>query len=237
MNSKRISALVVTVLLTAAAMFTLAGPASAHVTVNSTGAKQGGYAVLTFRVPNESASASTTKLQVQLPAEAPISSVLVEPRPGWTYKITKARLDTPITTGHGDQITEVVREIDWTADGAADAIKPGEFAEFRISAGPLPKVDVLRFGALQTYSDGSVVAWNEQPAPGSSAAPEHPKPALTLAATAADPHAAGTPAAAGSDSGGDSGGDTVALVLSIVALGLAVSALGLSALRRKGAAH
>lgn len=214
-----------------AASLVLAAPASAHVTVSGPGAAQGGYAVLTFRVPNESDGASTTKLQVQLPPDAPITSVLVEPQPGWTYKIIKVKLDTPITTGHGDSVTEVVREIDWTADGAADAIKPGEFAEFRISAGPLPKVDVLRFGALQTYSDGTTVAWNEEPAPGSSAEPEHPKPALTLTAAAADPHA--TTDARGATADHTSGTNTTALVLAIIALVLAASAFGLGTVRLK----
>ncbi len=115
-----------------------AGAASAHVTVNAVGATQGGYTVLTFRVPTESATASTTKLKVQLPTDHPIASVSVQPHAGWSYKVTTSKLATPITTDDG-QLTEAVSEIDWAADSDA-AIKPGEFDQFNVSAGPLPKV-------------------------------------------------------------------------------------------------
>lgn len=44
-----------------------AQPASAHVTVRADATAAGAYAGLTFRVPNESDSASTDKLVVTLP--------------------------------------------------------------------------------------------------------------------------------------------------------------------------
>jgi uncharacterized protein YcnI len=219
-----------------AAVIGFAWPASAHVTVNSPGATQGGYAVLTFRVPTESATASTTKLQVRFPADTPIASVLVQPHPGWTFKTVTAKLDKPITTDDGDSITEAVAEIDWTADSAADAIKPGEFDQFLVSAGPLPKADSLAFAAIQTYSDGSVVNWNETAAPGSTAEPDHPKPTLMLAKAgqSAAPQAA-PQAAASSSSGG--GSDTGAIVLAVIALVVAAGALGFAFVSRAKAAE
>jgi periplasmic copper chaperone A len=51
----------------AAAVLLVAGPAAAHVTVSSPSATQGGYGKLTFRVPNEKATASTVALEVTLP--------------------------------------------------------------------------------------------------------------------------------------------------------------------------
>ena len=68
---------VLLVLAALAALLALAGPAAAHVTVNAPGATQGGYAVVAFRVPSESATASTTKLVVQLPADTPFAAVSV----------------------------------------------------------------------------------------------------------------------------------------------------------------
>jgi uncharacterized protein len=184
-------------------------PAWAHVTVSSTDATQGGYAVLTFRVPNEEAGASTTKLVVHFPDATPIRSVLVQPHAGWTAK----RVTSP-----GGAVTE----IDWTADSPASGIAPGEFDEFRVSAGPLPKVKTLAFAAIQTYSDGTVVSWNETAAPG-SAEPDHPKPMLTLAP-------AGTASSAPAAAGGN--GPTV---LAVVALVLAAAALGLAVVTRAAA--
>lgn len=212
--------------LVALTVFAVDVPAWAHVTVSSTDAMQGGYAVLTFRVPTESATASTTKLQVQFPAETPIASVLVKAQPGWSFTTITSKLAKPVTTDDGDSITDGVSEIDWSADSPEDAIKPGEFGEFQVSAGPLPKVSTLAFGALQTYSDGTVVAWNQTAAPGSSVQPDHPKPALTLSAPG---KVVAAPAASRPQGGGS---DTGALVLAIVALVLAVGALGLAVVTR-----
>jgi len=206
----------------------LAGPASAHVTVYSTDAAPGGYGVLTFRVPTESDTASTTRLLVRFPADTPIASVLGQPHPGWTFTTTTAKLPKPITTDDGDTLTTAVSQIVWTADSAATAIKPGEFDEFAVSAGPLPNVKTLAFSAIQTYSDGSVVKWDETAAPGSDVEPQHPKPAITLSAPA-------TPSQAKSTSG--DGGDTDALVLAVIALVLGAGALGLSVVNRATAAN
>lgn len=221
-------AVVVATLAAAVGLLAVAAPASAHVTVHSTDAAPGGYAVLTFRVPTESSTASTTKLQVQFPTEHPISSVLVQPHPGWTAKAITNKLPEPVTTEDGDTLTSAVSQIVWTADSAATAIKPGEFDQFLVSAGPLPRTKTLTFSAIQTYSDGSVVRWNQVAAPGSNAVPAHPKPVLTLTPVAGDPSAASASAPAS----GGGGGDADALVLAIIALVLAAGALGLSVVSR-----
>ena len=201
------------VLLAAVAgLFAGAAPAYAHVTVHGTDATQGGYAVLTFRVPNEEANASTVKLVVSFPASTPIGSVLVQPHAGWTAR----RVLSP-----GGAVTE----IDWTADSPNDGIKPGEFDQFLVSAGPLPKVDTLAFAAIQTYSDGTVVSWNETAAPG-SAEPEHPKPVLTLAP------ASGAHTSDAAPSGDSGGSGTEQTILAIVAIVLAAAALGLAVVTR-----
>ena len=148
-----------------------AAAASAHVTVQPPTAAQGGYAKLAFRVPNEKDSADTTQLEVQFPTDHPIASVSVQPKDGWTYKVTTMPLAQPIQTDDG-QITEAVSDIVWTGG----TIKPGEFDEFSVSAGPLPTdVTSLQFKAFQTYSDGDVVRWIED-TPAGGAEPEHPAP-------------------------------------------------------------
>ncbi len=171
--------------------------ASAHVTVVAPGATQGGYAVLTFRVPTESATASTTGLKVQLPPDQPLASASVQPKPGWAIKVTKRKLDTPIKTDDGE-IGEAVSEIEWTATSSAGGIKPGQFDQFLISVGPLPKAPIMVFKAIQRYSDGNQVAWIEQAAAGSTTEPAHPAPTLTLAAAGdSNSVAQAAPAAAG----------------------------------------
>jgi uncharacterized protein len=190
---RRTSAL--TIALGAVALATAAA-ASAHVTVSGPGAASGGSdQVITFRVPTESATASTVGLQVKLPTDTPIASVLVQPHTGWTDKVTTVKLAKPIVTDDGD-ITEAVSTITWTADSKANGIKPGQFDEFVIIAGQLPDASSLTFPAIQTYSDGSTVSWTQVAAPGSTDEPDHPAPTLSLtagtAATASKSKSAGS---------------------------------------------
>ena len=219
---------------TAAGLLALAAPASAHVTVNSPGATQGGYAVITFRVPTESDTASTTALKVQLPTDTPFASVSVQPHAGWSFTTKTSKLANPIKTDDGDQISQAVSEIDWKADSAATAIKPGEFDQFNVSVGPLPKAKSITFKAIQVYSDGSVVNWTDVPAPGSTVEPDHPAPTLQLAA---DAPSDGLSASAAPAASGKSGSDAGPWALAGVALGLAVISLAYTvyATRRRGA--
>lgn len=144
-----------------------AGTASAHVTADAPGAAQGAYAVVTFRVPNESATATTTGVTVTLPTEDPLKSVRSAPVPGWTATVAKSADGTPTA-------------VTWTA-GPGSSIGADQFGQFAINVGPLPAASTISFDATQTYSDGSVVEWNEAPnADGSE--PEHPAPELQLAA-------------------------------------------------------
>jgi len=207
-----------------------AGVAAAHVSVNPSDAVQGGYARIAFRVPTESDTASTTKLEVALPADQPIASVSVMPVPGWTTTMDKTKLATPIKTDDGDTVTEAVTKITWTANSADTAIKPGQFQEFPVSLGPLPKTDKLVFKALQTYSDGNVVRWIDETVKGQPE-PEHPAPVLKLTASSSDTSSA-TAASAGPavavKTDAKTGDSSAALVVAIVGavLGLAGLVLG-----------
>ena len=177
------------VAVTAGLLLLGAGVASAHVVVSAPGATQGGDTVLTFQVPTESDTASTVGVKVQLPTDAPLASVSVQPKAGWTYTVTQSTLATPISSDAGP-VTQVISEIDWTATGGG--IAPGEFDQFLVNVGPLPDVPTMTFKAIQHYSDNTDVAWIEEPAAGSTAEPEHRAPTLTLAAAAADDSTTGT---------------------------------------------
>jgi periplasmic copper chaperone A len=197
-----------------------AAPAFAHVTASPEVAEQGEYAVIAMRVPTESDTAGTVALQVTLPAEHPITSVRTSPIPGWTATTTTAQLNPPIES-HGRTITEAVRTITWTA-APGTRIGPGEFAEFPLSLGPLPTgTDRLVLPAVQTYDDGEVVAWDQQPT-ADGAEPERPAPVVTLTPPGSDEQVV-TAVAARADGG--TGEDTAARWLG--GSGLLVGALGL----------
>jgi len=203
----------------------LAAPASAHVTVNPNTATPGGYTKVTFRVPNEKDSANTTKLEVTLPADQPIASVSTKPIPGWTAVTDKTKLATPIKSDDGE-ITEAVTKITWTAD-VNSAIKPGQFQEFDVSLGPLPESGQMIFKALQTYSDGDVVRWIDEPTTDGTE-PDHPAPVLKLtAATATAPAATAAPAATTTSASSSDGPDAFGIagfVAGLLALILALLA-------------
>jgi uncharacterized protein YcnI len=175
----------------------LAGPASAHVTVNPDQATPGGFAKLTFRVPTEAPKASTTRVSVTFPSATPLASVSIKPHPGWTAKVTKSKLAKPIED-EGLKLTEAVSRITWTAQKGA-GIAPGQFDEFDVSVGPLPSsAKSMSFPTVQTYDDGTTVRWTD-PVTAGGKEPEHPAPTLTLAAEAGGGQGAATaspPAAA-----------------------------------------
>jgi uncharacterized protein YcnI len=215
-----------------AATLMAAGPAAAHVTVNPREAQQGGFAKLAFRVPNEKDTASTVKLEVVVPTQAPIAHLSVKPVPGWTAAVDTTKLATPIKTDDGE-VTEAVSKITWAAAGADSAIKPGQFLEFEVSAGPLPEVDQIVFKALQTYSDGDVVRWIDEPA-ADGTEPEHPAPVLKLTKKITATASPGAAAQTGTTSDDRTGW---ALGVGIAALVAALAALAFAALAWRRAAR
>jgi uncharacterized protein YcnI len=138
-------------------------PASAHVHASSDDAVRGGMALVTFQVPNESTTgAATTALTVDL---SNVSSVQSEAEPGWTVKLDR------------DAASGTVHSVTWTA-APNGGIPVDQFGLFRISV-KLPDADTVSFPATQTYADGSVVKWDQPPAPGGPE-PSNPAPILAL---------------------------------------------------------
>ncbi|WP_369031751.1 YcnI family copper-binding membrane protein [Streptomyces adonidis] len=209
--------------LTAAGVLAAAGSAFAHVTVHPESYTKGATdGVLTFRVPNEEDTASTTKVQVFLPTDHPVLGVLVTPEEGWTAKVTTTKLKTPIKTDDGT-ITDAVSEITWSGG----RIGKGEYEDFDVAFGQLPDdTGQLAFKTLQTYSDGKVVRWIETPEAGQEE-PENPAPTLKLT-VATSPAVASVKSEAGQASASDStarGLGIAGLVVGVLGLGAAAFAL------------
>lgn len=196
-----------------------ASAASAHVTANPNTAAPGSYTKISFRVPNEEPKADTTRLEVDLPMDHPIASVAVRPQPGWTAKVEKSKLATPIKSDDAE-VTQAVSKITWSGG----KIAPGEFQEFDVSLGPLPTdTNRLMFKATQTYSNGDVVTWDQDPGNGGQE-PEHPAPTVRLTASAGA--SAGAPKAlpGAKQAASDAKDDGTARLLA--GLGLAAGVIG-----------
>jgi uncharacterized protein len=228
---RRIAARTGAVLGAVAIAVAVAAPADAHVKVSGTDAVQGGYGVVTFRVPSESATASTVGLKITFPSDTPFVSADLQPKAGWTGKVIMKPLATPVKDDDGDEIKQYVAEIDFTADSTATAIPPGEFDMFNISVGAFPKAASVGFPALQIYSDGTQVNWDETSANGTE--PEHPTPVLALssaagtaAASATAPTVTATGVAAASTSSSTPWTGVVGLIAGLLALVVSLVTFG-----------
>lgn len=147
-------------------LLSIAAPADAHVSVSPTSAVSGEVARLEFLVPNERASA-TARVQVVFPPEHPVSEVT--PVPGeWTVNVDRAP---------GDLVTSVT----WSGGRIAGDSSETFAINLRLPTG----VEQLALPVLQTYEDGEVVRWIEDPSSGfPTTLPleefEHPAPVLAL---------------------------------------------------------
>jgi uncharacterized protein YcnI len=197
---KRFNAILVALML----LMTVAGVASAHVSVWPKVSTANGYERYTVRVPNEK-DIPTVKVRVELPAGYTFSGVL--PVAGWTYATEK--------DGSGKVIAVV-----WSGG----EIKSGEFLEFGLSLKNSKDAGDVVFKSYQTYSDGSVVEWTGAPTA------DKPAPVVKLVATAPDTNPTPTPTPAppvapttttGSPMGAYLGG--AGLLVGLIALGLTLS--------------
>jgi uncharacterized protein YcnI len=150
----------------------MALPASAHVTMHSYEGQAGGSdALISFRTPNEESSATTTQLEVDFPVATPLIGLYVEPTPGWQFQVTTSNLPAPVTNGDGT-FTQYVSKVVWSGGN----IPVGGYQDFNIDVSDLPNVPTIEVKALQTYSNGDIVRWIDDPATN----PPHPAPTLAL---------------------------------------------------------
>ena len=209
--------------LTATALYAATATAWAHVEVEANNAVRGGEAILTFEVPNESdKGALTTQFSVALPN---VTSASTESMPGWTAKLDR------------DTAAGTTRSVSWTA-APNIGIAPDQFALFRVAV-TLPNTDTVTFPATQTYSDGTVVRWDQPPLPGGGE-PEHPVPTLTLTAAPSEgpaqspsPSVSASPAPAPAQASSRPAPDNTARWLGGAALVVGALGVGLALLMRR----
>ncbi|WP_407345470.1 YcnI family protein [Pengzhenrongella phosphoraccumulans] len=204
-------------LAAAALVLVPAAAASAHVRVIPDATSSDGFAKVTFRVPNESATAGTVKVELAFPTDTPFISVTYLPVAGWTAEVVEADQPSPVEVA-GATLTRAPSSVVWTADPGVQ-IAPGAFEEFSIVAGPLPDPGTeVELPATQTYSDGEVVAWDDLAL---VAEPELPAPVLIVPIGEED-------AAAGDTATGDTAtGDTAAGATASDPLARGLGGLGL----------
>ena len=158
----------------AAAILSLSVPAVAHISLEQNQAVAGSTYKAVLRVPHGCGPSPTTAIRVRLPDG--MTGVKPMPKPGWQLSTTKGKLATPISDGHGGQITEGVTEIAWSGGKLLDE----HYDEF-VFRGALPNTPntTVYFPVVAECEQG-VERWIEIPAAGQSGSPRFPAPALRL---------------------------------------------------------
>lgn len=218
----------------------LAWPGTAYgadVTIEPAQARQGEAAKLEFVVPEERTGTRTERIEIRMPADAPIAEVYPMSVTGWAPRIATRELDEPVAGIHSSRLTTVTSAVTWFR--MPDS--PAGPARLTLSVGPLPQVDRLSFEVLQTYADGTVVRWSGPagekaaptltllpPAPGAAPGGGHGHGAAPGATDAA-----GTAGAPGSDGGN---GNALLAAGLLAGLGAGVAGGWLLSRRRRPAA-
>ena len=166
----------------------VAAPAGAHVSATPSVANAGSYTVLTMSVPHGCDGSPTTEVEVQIPE----SVVSVTPTRNALYDldVNIQQLDEPLTDAHGNEITERVGSIVYTA---RTPLPEGQRDTFELSF-QVPDVagETLAFPTIQTCEQGRT-DWIEVPEDGSDGEElEHPAPSFEVlpAAEEGDGHGA-----------------------------------------------
>ncbi len=121
-------------------------PAFAHVVVKPTSVGVGAFQTFSVGVPNEK---DTPTVFVKLIIPEGLNYVSPNVKPGWTITIKKS--------GEGDSAK--VTQIDWSGG----TIPPGQRDDFVFSAQVPASESTLIWKAYQTYQNGDVVSWDQEP--------------------------------------------------------------------------
>jgi uncharacterized protein YcnI len=160
----------------------VASPAVAHVTITATETDAGAFTLVTVSVPHGCEGSPTTKIAIKIPDR--ITEVTPSRNAFYDLEVVTSKLDDPIVAEDGDEITESVSQVVYTArtplpDGQRDTF------ELSLQIPDDAAGKTLAFPTIQTCEAGST-AWTEVAADGQSEDDlEHPAPAFEV--TAATP--------------------------------------------------
>jgi periplasmic copper chaperone A len=159
----------------------LAGSAQAHVVFAPAEAVAGSYYAGEFPIGHGCTGAATTAVRIEVPEG--ILTARPRPKPGWTIKIERAPLATPVVSD-GEEQRDRVAAITWRGNLPAE-----QFDGFGVML-KLPKGQSgpIYLPVRQTCG-AETVAWVEIPAAGQSwGSLKHPAPVLSVKAAAGHGH-------------------------------------------------
>lgn len=215
----------------AGALALAAAPASAHVTVTPSTTAAGSYAVLTFSAGHGCDGSPTTSIAIDLPEE--VYAATPTRNPFWTVEKVMEQLEEPITDAHGNEVTERVDQVVYTA---RTPLPEGERDTFELSL-QLPDAagTTLAFPVVQTCEQGEN-PWTETAAEGQDLEElEFPAPLVTITeseALAEVSASSDAPATAGIDEAEDDGDGLALAGLGTGVVGIVVGGIALARSRK-----
>lgn len=200
-----------------------AAAANAHVSASTDTAEAGAYSVITVSVPHGCDGSATTAVSIQIPDG--INSVTPTRNSFYTVDKKMDQLDTPITDSHGNEITERVAEVVYSAN---TPLPDGQLDNFELSL-QLPEDaagQTLFFPAVQTCEMGES-AWVQIPADGQDPHElELPAPSIQITAASSE---SGHGEAVEASANASERADLVSSQTPLVVASLVIGALGLAA--------
>ena len=136
--------------------------AAAHVSIEESEVTAGSSAIITLAFSHGCEGSPTTEVRIQMPETIPTVSPTINAN--WDVEKVTEALDTPVEGAHGEQITERVSEVVYTArtpveDGFRDTF------ELSVNIPEDAAGQTLYFPTIQTCETGES-AWIEIPAEG-----------------------------------------------------------------------
>ena len=153
----------------------VAAPAGAHVSATPSTAAAGSYTVLTMSVPHGCDGSPTTKIEIQVPES--VLSVTPTRNPYYDLEKRIEELDEPLTDAHGNEVTERVASVVYTA---TTPLPEGQRDTFELSF-QVPDVpgETLAFPTVQTCRQGRA-DWVQLSENGDGEELEHPAPSFEV---------------------------------------------------------
>lgn len=210
--------------------------ANAHVSIAEGSVEAGAYAILTFGVPHGCDGSPTTRVAIQIPEG--INSITPTRNAFYTVEKVMENLDTPITDSHGNEVTQRVAQVVYTA---ATPLPSDQRDAFELSLQiPADAADTtLYFPTVQTCEQGET-AWVQIPEGGQDAhALDAPSPSVAVIAGSAHGHGHGhddaidvEAEAHGDESAAPAAADQTPFIVTSLAVGSLGLLVGLIALLR-----
>jgi uncharacterized protein YcnI len=161
----------------------LSASAAAHVSIEEDEVVAGSSAIVTLAFSHGCEESPTTQVRIQMPESIPTVAPTINAN--WDVEKVTETLDSPIQGAHGEQITERVSEVVYTArtpvqDGFRDTF------ELSITVPEDAAGQTIYFPTIQTCETGES-AWIEIPAEGQDHDElESPAPGVTVVAAGED---------------------------------------------------